>query len=177
MKKILLVIDFQNDFVDGALGFAGAEKLDEKICRKINEYRENGDEVVFTKDTHFKNYLSTQEGKNLPIPHCIKGTKGWEIYGRCGKCVNDGDKIIEKGGFGSLELIEYLSRKEGIDAVEIVGLVSNICVLANAVGAKTALPEAEIIVDASCTTCADEKLNNEALDCMEGVQIKVINRV
>lgn len=176
MNRILLVIDYQNDFVDGTLGFSGAEKLDEKICSKINEYRKSNDEVIFTLDTHYENYLSTQEGRNLPVVHCIKGTHGWEIYGKCAECVRESDKIFEKSSFGSYELAEYLRKKKNIDSVEIVGLVSNICVIANAVCAKTALPEAEITVDASCTSCADEKLNRQALDCMEGIQIKVINR-
>lgn len=176
MKKLLVVVDYQNDFVDGALGFSGAEKLDGPICEKISQYRTEPDsDIIFTLDTHGKNYLSTQEGKNLPTPHCIAGTHGWELYGKTGEMCAEEDIVIEKPSFGSLELMD-IAEENGYEQIELVGLVSNICVVSNAILLKTALPEAEIIVDAACTASFDPALNEKCLDVMEGLQIKVINR-
>ncbi|MGI6066659.1 MAG: cysteine hydrolase family protein [Bacillota bacterium] len=175
MRKILVVVDYQNDFVTGSLGFKKAVELEKAICAKIEEYKENGDEVVFTLDTHFCSYLMTQEGKNLPVPHCFWHTEGWHLYGKVADLCQDEDRCFEKETFGSTELAHYLEKNE-YDCVELVGVVSNICVLANAVLAKTVLPESEIIVDASCTASFDDSLNEKALDVMEGMQIKVINR-
>ena len=95
MKKILIVIDYQNDFVSGSLGFEGAEKLDAGICRRIAEYREAGDEVAFTLDTHASDYLNTQEGRHLPVVHCLKGTEGHSLYGETAKSVREGDRIFD----------------------------------------------------------------------------------
>ncbi|WP_350344012.1 isochorismatase family cysteine hydrolase [Proteinivorax tanatarense] len=175
MKKILLVIDYQNDFVKGPLGFSKAVELEDTIAEKIDLYRKNGDEVAFTFDTHNEDYLTTQEGRNLPIPHCIKGSDGWNLYGKVAERYLKTDVSFEKNSFGSTELLNYLA-KNNYDSVELVGVVSNICVLSNAVLAKTALPESLVLVDASCTASNDEKLNEEALDIMESIQVKVINR-
>jgi len=176
MKKLLVVIDYQNDFVCGSLGFAGAELLDERIAAKVKQYHKEKDaHVIYTQDTHKTNYLKTQEGKKLPIPHCIRNTEGWEVYGKTAEACGDRDIVIEKPTFGSLELVE-ICEEEQYDQVELVGLVSNICILSNAVLVKTALPEAEVIVDASCTACADPATNEKALDIMEGLQITVTNR-
>ena len=108
MKRLLIVVDYQNDFVDGALGFEGAELLEGPIARKIDEYREAGDDVAFTFDTHRKNYLDTQEGRKLPIPHCIEGTEGWEIDKEVAK-VLDGATIINKPTFGSTILADEIA--------------------------------------------------------------------
>lgn len=170
VKKILVVVDYQKDFVDGALGFEGAELLDERICKKIEEYR--GSEVVHTLDTHTENYPNTQEGKLLSTAHCIKGTDGHKNYGKTAEKLA-GTRAFEKPGFGSWELGEYL-RSGGYDRVELCGLVSYICVITNAIIAKTALPEAEIIVDSRCTSGFDKELHSAALSVMEGLQIKVI---
>lgn len=175
MKKILLVIDYQNDFVDGALGFQKAAVLEDAIARKIGQYRKNGDEVAFTFDTHTEDYLNTQEGCNLPVSHCIKGTEGWYLYGKIATLCVETDMRFEKISFGSLELASYLVQNK-YDRIELVGVVSNICVLSNAVLAKAALPEAEIFVDASCTASNDDRLNEAALNVMESLQIKVTNR-
>jgi nicotinamidase-related amidase len=169
MKKLLIVVDYQNDFVNGALGFPEAELLDEKICAKIDEYE--NDEIIYTLDTHFDNYSSTQEGKNLPVPHCIKGTNGHELYGKTKEKLS-GKRFFEKNTFPSLSLGEYLKTQE-YSSIELVGLVSNICVLSNAVIAKAACPEAEIIVDSSLTAGADKELHQKALDVMHGLQITV----
>lgn len=174
MKKVLVVVDYQRDFVNGSLGFEKAVKLEDVIARKIEEYNQSGGEVIFTFDTHFDNYMETQEGRNLPISHCIKNTEGWGLYGSiAGYCSST--KCFEKQTFGSMELAEYLRINE-YDSVELVGVVSNICVISNAVLAKAALPEAEIIVDAACTASSDDNLNEKALDVMQGMQIRVINR-
>ena len=176
MKRLLLVIDYQKDFVDGALGFPGAERLDRAIAQKITAYRAAGDDVAFTLDTHGEDYLDTQEGRKLPVPHCLRGSEGWELYGETGKSRREGDALLEKPAFPSLELGAFL-REKGYGRVELVGLVSYICVVSNAVVAKAALPEAEIIVDAACTGGPDPALHQKALDLMEqGLQITVVNR-
>ena len=107
MKRLLLVVDYQKDFVDGALGFAGAEKLDGPISAKIAQYRAAGDDVAFTLDTHGPDYLDTQEGRKLPVPHCLRGSDGWQLYGETGQALDRGrDKVLEKPAFPSLELAE-----------------------------------------------------------------------
>lgn len=172
MKRLLVVVDFQNDFVSGSLGFDGAERLDEKICAKINEYRNSADDIAFTFDTHDDSYLNTQEGKLLPVSHCEIDTWGWQLYGNVAKLEQDRDMRFNKPGFGSNGLYMYL-RQNHYDTIEFVGLVTNICVIANAVLAKTALPEARIIVDAACVDSYDKALHKEALHVMEGLQISV----
>ena len=176
MKKILLVVDYQVDFVSGALGFAGAELLDRPIAEKIKECGKGN--VFYTLDTHFDNYLDTKEGKNLPVPHCIKGTAGWEVYGETKQALFDADAVcIEKRSFGIDLTDETLSKlPRAVDSVEIVGLVSNICVISNAVILNTLYSDAEITVDAALTASFDDMLNKEALDVMSGLQINVINR-
>ena len=175
MKKLLVVVDYQKDFVDGALGFAQAAALEQPIADKVEAYRRAGHAVAFTLDTHQADYLSTQEGKNLPVRHCVLGSDGHGLYGRVAGLPQQGDKVFEKPAFGSAELFDFL-RREAFDSIELVGLVSNICVLANAVLAKTALPEAMIEVDALCTASFDQALHRAALDVLEGLQVRVTNR-
>lgn len=175
MKSCLIVVDFQNDFVCGSLGFPAARELDGRICEKIAAARAEGGEVIFTLDTHFADYLETQEGRRLPVEHCIKGTEGHSLYGETAKAVRQGDKIFEKCAFGSDALYEYL-KTAGFERVELCGLVSNICVLSNAVLAKTALPQAQVTVDALCTSSADAALDEAALNVLSGIQVDVINR-
>ena len=185
MKRLLIVVDYQNDFVDGALGFAGAELLDERIARKIQEYHDAEDLVMFTFDTHHKDYLETQEGRLLPIPHCIEFTKGHELYGKVSACRQDIDDVFYKPTFGSVALFERLAEDQRIaqeahvrpfKSIELVGLVSNMCVLSNAVIARSACPDVPIIVDAACTAAPDPVMNEKALDVLEGLQITVTNR-
>lgn len=173
MKSILIVVDYQNDFVTGSLGFPKAVSLESKILDKIKECRSGGWEIAFTYDTRNENYLNTLEGQKLPIPHCIKSSQGWVLYGKVADCCIETDKKFEKETFGSMELAEYLAMNH-YDVVELVGLVSNICVISNAILAKAALPEAKIIVDSSCTASADENMNQESLDIMRGLQIEII---
>lgn len=175
MKKILIVVDYQNDFVDGSLGFPGAEALEGLICDKIEERLAQGWEIAFTYDTHGEGYLDTQEGMKLPIVHCVEGSGGWQLYGRVAGYRTEKTRCFYKPAFGSLALAEYLA--EGCYAeVEFCGLVSNICVISNAILAKAALPEARVYVDARCTGGADEALHEKALDVMEGLQVEVYGR-
>ncbi len=171
MKKLLIVVDYQKDFVDGALGFSGAEKLAGPIQEKMRAYRDRGDEVAFTFDTHGADYLETQEGKNLPVPHCAKGSKGWELYPPLE--VLDGERTFCKPAFGSAELFDYL-RENVYESIELVGLVSSICVISNAILAKTAQPETPILVDSACTDGFDPELHQAALKVMAGLQIQIL---
>lgn len=173
MKQAIIVVDYQNDFVSGSLGFSKAVELETAICEKIQSYRAKGADVIFTFDTHSKDYLSTQEGRKLPVTHCIKGEPGWELFGEVASLRQKEDKTFEKGAFGSWELGEYMKLKQ-YQQVELCGVVSNICVVSNAVLVKAALPEAEIIVDRSCTASNDELLNQKALDVMGSLQITII---
>lgn len=185
MKRLLIVVDYQNDFVDGALGFPGAEKLAEPIARKIVEYRDRADEIVFTLDTHRRDYLETREGRNLPVEHCIEGTEGHKLYGQIASLVEPADTVFSKPTFGSADLFEWLRvaqnaaaelDKPPFESIELVGLVSNICVISNAVLAQAACPEVPIVVDAACTASFDPALHEKALDVLEGLQVEVINR-
>ena len=177
MKRYLFVIDYQNDFVDGALGFPGAEKLDEKIAAKIRSYGKG--KVLFTRDTHFENYLDTREGKNLPVVHCIKGSEGWQVYGETAKALEEVEAPgIDKLVFG-MDVTDPATAAvlpESADEIELVGLVSNICVVSNAVVLQSRYPEATIIVDAACTDSFDKSLHEKVLDVLSGFQVKVINR-
>ena len=177
MERYLFVIDYQNDFVDGALGFPGAEKLDEKIAQKVRTYGKG--RVLFTRDTHFENYLQTREGKNLPVVHCVKGTKGWGCYGETAKALEEVEaKAIDKLVFG-MDVTDPATAAvlpESADEIELVGLVSNICVVSNAVVLQSKYPEATIVVDAACTDSFDKALHEKVLDVLEGFQVKVVGR-
>ena len=177
MNRYLFVIDYQKDFVDGALGFPGAEKLDEGIAAKVRTYGKG--HVLFTRDTHFANYLETREGKNLPVVHCIKGTPGWECYGETARALAEVEApAIDKLVFG-MDITDPATAAvlpEQADEIELVGLVSNICVVSNAVVLQSRYPEATIVVDAACTASFDNGLNDKVLDVLQGLQVKVINR-
>lgn len=173
MKKLLIVVDYQNDFVNGSLGFKKAIDLEEPIAKKVLKYKQDNDDIIFTFDTHEKDYLNTQEGKNLPIEHCIKDTEGWNLYGRVNDVFDSSMKAFYKNTFGCLELAEYLKDKE-YNSIEIVGIVSNICVISNAILVKSALPETKIIVDKACIASNDDEMNVKVLDIMKGLQIEVI---
>ena len=177
MNRHLFVIDYQKDFVDGALGFPGAEKLDAKIADKIRRYGKGY--VLFTRDTHFENYLETREGRNLPVVHCVKGTPGWECYGETAKALAEVkapgiDKLVF--GMDVTDPATAAVLPESAEEIELVGLVSNICVVSNAVVLQSKYPEATITVDAQCTDSFDKSLNEKVLDVLAGFQVKVINR-
>ena len=170
--RLLVVVDMQKDFIDGTLGFEGASAIIPGIKAKIAEYKAAGDEVVYTLDTHGEDYLETQEGRKLPVVHCIKGTDGHKLASELEEDLAD-CRCFEKPVFGSAELGEYIGKLD-FESVELCGLVSNICVISNAVVARTFAPEAEIIVDSSLTASAFPDLHRAALDVMKGVQIEVI---
>ena len=177
MERYLFVIDYQNDFVDGALGFPGAEKLDGRIASKVRAYGPG--RVLFTRDTHFENYLQTREGRNLPVVHCVRGSHGWQVYGDTARALEEvGAKAIDKLSFG-MDISDPATAAvlpAQADEIELVGLVSNICVVSNAVALQSRYPEAKILVDASCTDSFDKGLHSKVLDVMEGFQVNVTNR-
>lgn len=167
--KVLCVIDMQNDFIDGVLGTKEAEAITINVKNKIDFYRKNGDTVIFTRDTHFENYMDTQEGKKLPVPHCIKGTDGWEIT----KLLNTGsDMIIDKPTFGSYELSDYISKLNGVEEIELVGLCTDICVISNAMLIKAKLTEIPVKVDSSCCAGVTPESHLNALEAMKMCQIE-----
>ena len=177
MNRYLFVIDYQNDFVDGALGFPGAEALDAGIAAKVRSYGPG--HVLFTRDTHFENYLDTREGRLLPVVHCIKGTPGWELYGETARAVAEVNApAIDKLVFG-MDVTDPATAAvlpASADEIELVGLVSNICVVSNACVLQAKYPEARIIVDAKLTASMDLCLHEKVLDVLEGCQVKVSNR-
>ena len=175
MRKVLLVVDFQKDFVDGALGFPGAEALEAPLCRRIERARQEGWAVWFTLDTHPADYLRTQEGRRLPTPHCIEGTPGWALYGRVADLRREEDVCFCKGALGSRELLLYL-MDHPVEEIELCGVVTNMCVIANAVLVQSAFPNAEVTIDASLCLSFDPALHEKALDVMEGMQMHVVNR-
>lgn len=175
MENYLFVIDYQKDFVDGALGFPGAEKLDEKIAAKVRAYGKG--RVLFTRDTHFEDYLTTREGRNLPVIHCVKDTPGWQVYGKTADALEEVEaKAIDKRVFG-MDVTDPETAAvlpERADRIELVGLVSNICVVSNAVVLQSRYPEATIVVDAACTDSFDKALHEKVLDVLAGLQVQVI---
>ncbi|HCW53941.1 MAG TPA: amidase [Clostridium sp.] len=178
MNKLLVVIDYQKDFVDGALGFKKAETLEEGIYNKVKEYLNNGQKVVFTYDTHYENYLETREGKNLPVPHCYIGTEGHELYGRLKEFKNlENTYHYNKEAFGiapkdMIRLTEEVGLD--IDTIEFVGVVSNMCVISNVVTFQSQYVNAELSVDSKLTASFDEILHEKAMDVIESLQVKVI---
>ena len=177
MKKILLVIDMQNDFIDGALGTPEAVAIVENVKAKILSYpKEN---VFATRDTHTDLYMDTQEGRNLPVPHCIRGTKGWEIRPDIAELIYS-DHIIDKPTFGSTQLAKLMEilehrEEEGIE-IELIGLCTDICVVSNALLLKATLPETPISCDASCCAGVTPAKHEAALETMRSCQIKITNK-
>lgn len=172
MKKLLIVVDFQNDFIDGALGFPKALTLVDLIKNKIEEYNENNDDIIYTLDTHDENYMNTCEGANLPVKHCLDGSFGHQINSKC-DFTKQAVKVFKKPTFPSLELAKYLETTN-YDYVELCGLVSNICVLSNAIMVKSALPNAKIIIDSKLTASFDEELEQKAFDVLRGLHIEIL---
>lgn len=166
--KVLCVVDMQNDFIDGALGTKEAEAIVENVKSKIELYRKNGDTVIFTRDTHTEGYMNTQEGKNLPVPHCIKGSKGWEITE---KLDTASDKIIDKPTFGSFELADYVASFSDVEEIELIGLCTDICVISNAMLLKAKLTETQISVDSSCCAGVTPESHLNAIESMKMCQI------
>lgn len=171
MKKLLIVVDYQKDFVDGTLGFDGAEKLAEKLVERVKRAQAENEDVIFTKDVHEKNYLKTEEGKNLPVEHCLRGTEGAKLYGKLAQF--EGKFLtFEKGTFGSIEMGDYLKDKN-YDEITIVGLVSYICVLSNAVICKAALPNAHIIVEKDLTSAYDIHAQEIGFEALRNIHVEI----
>ena len=171
MKKILVVVDMQNDFIDGALGTAEAVAIVPKVAEKIKGFDGT---VIYTRDTHEENYMETQEGRNLPVPHCIRGTEGWQIRTELQQA---GAEVVDKPTFGSSALAENLvdmNREEAIDSITLIGLCTDICVISNAFVIKAFLPETPIIVDAACCAGVTPESHERALEAMKVCQIAVV---
>ena len=165
MKRTLIVVDMQNDFIDGSLGTKEAQAIVENVKKKIEQYRANGDEIIFTRDTHQADYLQTPEGEELPVEHCIEGTHGWEIA----EGIDIPDCLhIDKPTFGWTKWNQY-----NFETIELVGLCTDICVVSNALILKAYFPEAEISVDASCCAGVTPESHEAALTTMKMCQIQI----
>ena len=175
--NVLVVVDMQKDFIDGALGTAEAQRILPAVKERIAGFRAEGGEVVFTRDTHGADYLQTQEGRNLPVEHCLKGTWGWQLEPRV-EAVRDSTPI-EKPTFGSKGLAEVLKARhtyEGpLEEIQLVGLCTDICVISNALLLKAFLPEVKLTVDASCCAGVTPESHQRALEAMKACQIEVVN--
>lgn len=166
--KYLIVVDMQNDFITGSLGSDLASAIVPDVVKKVKDY---DGRTIFTKDTHSANYLKTQEGKKLPVEHCIKDTDGWQI---CDELKPYADKVIDKVTFGSVDLPQIIKDYgEDIDEIELCGLCTDICVISNAMILKAAFPEVKISVDSKCCAGVTKESHNTALAAMKAVQIEV----
>ena len=173
MRKILIVIDMQNDFIDMALGTKEAVAVVDEVKKKIRSYSVK--DVMATMDTHEENYLKTQEGELLPVEHCIRGTVGWQLHPEIAPLL-DGAEIYEKPGFGSVRLaqdLKALSRTEEIE-LELIGLCTDICVVVNALLFKAFMPEVKITVDSACCAGVTPEKHLAALETMRSCQINVV---
>ena len=171
MSKVLVVVDMQNDFINGALGTAEAVAIVPKVAEKIKNFDGT---VLYTRDTHEENFMETQEGKNLPVPHCIRGTEGWQIRTELQQA---GAEVVDKPTFGSRILAEKLvemNREEAIESITLIGLCTDICVISNAFVIKAFLPETPIIVDAACCAGVTPESHERALEAMKVCQIAVV---
>lgn len=186
--KLLVVVDMQNDFIDGALGTPEAQAIVPNVVKKLENVNKEDTLVLFTKDTHYDDYLDTLEGKMLPVKHCIENTPGWCINKEVSSAVDNvegmmfysSDVIIHsriyKNTFGSDVLRDFLvEHKENIDEIEFVGLCTSICVLSNAIMARQTLPNTRIVVDASCCACVTPESHKHALGAMKMCQIEIVN--
>lgn len=167
MKRTLIVVDMQKDFIDGALGTNEAQAILPAVRAKIQSYRSRGDEIIFTRDTHGEDYLSTPEGKKLPVTHCVKGTPGWEI---AEDLMVPGDVCIDKPTFGYTGWGQFQ-----LESVELVGLCTDICVVSNALILKALFPEAELSVDSRCCAGVTPESHQAALTTMQMCQINILS--
>lgn len=166
--KFLIVVDMQNDFITGSLGSTHAQAIVTNVVNKVKSF---DGRVIFTRDTHDKDYLKTQEGKKLPVEHCIKDTKGWQICDELASFVNT---VVDKETFGSTDLPRVIAESgESVDEIELCGLCTDICVISNAMILKAAFPESKICVAADCCAGVTDESHNTALDAMRAVQIEI----
>ncbi len=166
MSKVLIVVDMQNDFVTGALGSKEAQAILPNVKAKIKEYADRGDRIIFTRDTHGDNYLETPEGKKLPVKHCIQGTEGWQV---APGLVTEACEYVDKPTFGWLFWNDFGEE----DAIELIGVCTDICVVSNALILKAKYPAAAISVDASCCAGVTPEKHQAALETMKSCQIDV----
>lgn len=173
MKKFLIVVDMQKDFVDGALGTREAAEIVPKVVSKIQGF---DGEIFVTLDTHFENYMETAEGKKLPVPHCIRGTDGWRLDQNVAQALSEKEPtVVEKFTFGSVELPKKLKEAAGEEAftAELIGLCTDICVVSNALMLKAHFPEMEISVDSACCAGVTPQTHQAALRTMACCQISI----
>ena len=178
--KVLIVVDMQNDFITGSLGTKEAQAIVEQVVEKINNYKQQGHQVIYTRDTHEEVYLNTQEGKNLPVIHCVKDTLGWQLHSKIQNTVTNESQIYDKGTFGSVELgdkIRCLSQETSDLQIELVGLCTDICVISNALLLKAYVPECQMSVDAKCCAGVTPESHQNALNAMKMCQITILNEV
>lgn len=194
MKKVLIIVDMQHDFVRGSLGTPEAVEIIPRVCGKMRTAIENGMELCFTLDTHREDYLNTQEGKNLPVVHCMEGTDGWKLEKELEELLfstenlispqefyeggTENIKVFRKEIFGSVSLAEYIKelyQKDDNLEVELVGLCTDICVVSNAILLKSFLPELKIVVDASCCAGVTVESHRMALETLKMCQVSVEN--
>lgn len=168
--KILVVVDMQNDFIDGALGSPEACAIVPYVREVISSF---DGKVLFTRDTHFENYMSTQEGKNLPVPHCIKDTEGWQIHPTLEELRKT--DAIDKVTFGSKDLIDVIKKEENVEEITFIGLCTDICVISNVMLVKAFFPEIPLTVDAKACAGVTPESHRNALASMKTVQVKIIN--
>lgn len=174
---VLVVVDMQNDFVSGALGTAEARKIVPYAVGRVVDGIDRGETVLFTRDTHGPDYLDTQEGRKLPVPHCVQDTEGWEVIDQLQE-YTAGRQVLDKPTFGSRtlgEALAALNEQEPVEKVTLIGLCTDICVISNALLAKAFLPEAEIAVDAACCAGVTPESHRNALEAMKMCQIAVEN--
>lgn len=171
--KLLVVVDMQKDFVDGALGTPEALAIVDSVVKKVSAEKAAGTDLIFTLDTHEANYLETAEGKHLPVEHCIRGTEGWMLIPEL-RSLAEGYKIVEKLTFGSTRLA-HLAASNRYDSIELIGLCTDICVISNALLLKAAVPETPISVDASCCAGVTPASHENALSAMNMCQITIVS--
>lgn len=171
MKRLLVIVDMQKDFVNGSLGTEEAVGIVKPLVELVKAEQEKGTEIVFTMDTHSEDYLNTQEGRRLPVPHCIRGSAGWELIPQL-KELAEGCRIFEKPSFGSTELADF-AKEHGYEEIVLAGLCTDICVVSNAMLLKAALPECEVSVIASCCAGVTKESHKNALDVMRMCQIVI----
>ena len=170
MKKLLVVVDMQNDFIGGTLGTKEAEAVVPAVAARIKRAKADGDEILFTRDTHGDDYPASAEGKKLPVAHCLRGTYGWQIDGRLDA---DGAKILDKPSFGSVALGEYV-RSGGYSEIELVGVCTDSCVISNALLVKAFSPEPRVSVRRDCCAGVTPESHENALRAMAVCQIEII---